>query len=115
MGDVSVWIDSTSSIQKLHKGEDRPLFTEVERMSALDACPWVTGGIGRFNGPGAAKAIRAVKPSMWVKGGDYLRKPLREDELAALEEVGAALCIAPRFEGLSTTEIVERIRGNDTG
>ncbi len=110
LGAVQVWIDTDASIRQLGKGANRPVFSETERATVLGGCLWVAG-VGLMDGPGAAAAIRRAEPDIWVKGGDYLGKDLREDELEALREVRAGLLIAPLFEGPSTTDIVERIRG----
>jgi D-beta-D-heptose 7-phosphate kinase/D-beta-D-heptose 1-phosphate adenosyltransferase len=55
--------------------------------------------------------IRAVKPDVLVKGGDYSVQTVvgHEEVLAA----GGRVEIVPTVEGFSTTQIVERLKGGE--
>jgi rfaE bifunctional protein nucleotidyltransferase chain/domain len=109
LGELVVAIDSAATVPALGKGPDRPLLSDSERTSALNALPCVSRTFV-FNGPGAAEAIRIAQPDIWVKGGDYTYEKLRDDETQAIRDIGAGICFAPIFDGPSTTEIIERIQ-----
>lgn len=113
-GDVAVGIDHEDTIPQLDKGPGRPIFGNEERVAVLQALECV-GFVHVFRGPGATEAIKAVRPALWVKGGDYGAGQLMAEELDAATEVGAGTCFAPRFESISTSEIVARIRGDADG
>ena len=54
--------------------------------------------------------VRAIRPQVYAKGGDYTIDSLDAGERAALEEVGAEIRILPLVAGRSTTAILERSR-----
>jgi D-beta-D-heptose 7-phosphate kinase/D-beta-D-heptose 1-phosphate adenosyltransferase len=55
--------------------------------------------------------IRAVKPDVLVKGGDYSVETVvgHEDVIAA----GGRVEIVPTVEGFSTTNLVKRLKGSE--
>lgn len=110
LGDVVVGIDHEDTIPLLDKGPGRPILSDDERRDALMALPQVTRVVS-FKGPGAAAVIETQRPTIWLKGGDYTLDTLRDDEKEAAKAVRCAVCFAPEFPGLSTSDIIERIRG----
>jgi D-beta-D-heptose 7-phosphate kinase / D-beta-D-heptose 1-phosphate adenosyltransferase len=54
-----------------------------------------------------AELIRAIRPHVHVKGGDYLADAL--PEIGAVHEVGAAVEILSLVAGRSTTALIDRI------
>jgi D-beta-D-heptose 7-phosphate kinase/D-beta-D-heptose 1-phosphate adenosyltransferase len=54
------------------------------------------------------RLIRAVRPDVFVKGGDYTRATLPEADL--IEELGGRVVILPFVANHSTSGIVARIR-----
>jgi hypothetical protein len=55
------------------------------------------------------EVIRAIRPQIYVKGGDYTLEGLDPGERGALEEVGASIEILELVPGRSTTSILEKI------
>lgn len=110
LGDVTVGIDHQDTIPLLDKGPDRPILDNDERRAALMALPQVTQVVS-FMGPGAAAVIETQRPTIWVKGGDYTLDDLRDDEKEAAKAAKCTICFAPEFPGVSTSDIIARIRG----
>ena len=107
LGDaLVVALNSDSSVQQL-KGPTRPILNENERimiMSALESVTWVT----LFEEKRVDQVLGEVKPTIWVKGEDYLHT-LDPGERAVAESVGTEIKFLPLVEGISTSGIVERI------
>lgn len=101
-----VAINSDASVRAL-KGESRPVLNEAERaemLAALGAVSYVT----IFDAISPRALIGQLLPDVLVKGGDY-----NLDEIHGREEVEAAggrVLALPFIEGISTTDIIERIR-----
>jgi bifunctional ADP-heptose synthase (sugar kinase/adenylyltransferase) len=58
----------------------------------------------------AARFLQAVRPDVYVKGGDYRPETLDPVERLALHETGAVVKILPFVKGFSTTGLIEKIR-----
>lgn len=108
LGDrLVVAVNDDASVARL-KGEGRPLNPVDRRMAVLAglrAVDWVVP----FGEDTPERLICALRPDYLVKGGDY-----RADEVAGHDCVRAAggeVVILDHVDGLSTTGIVERIRG----
>ncbi|HEX8185773.1 MAG TPA: D-glycero-beta-D-manno-heptose 1-phosphate adenylyltransferase [Blastocatellia bacterium] len=108
LGDaLVVALNSDRSVRAI-KGEGRPILTERERaevMAALEAVDYVT----IFDEDTPRELIASLLPDVLVKGGDWT-----PDQIVGREEVEAAggkVLSLPYVEGLSTTEIIQRIRG----
>ena len=106
-----VAINSDESVRRLNKAPDRPIFDQqyrAEMLAALESVDYVV--IFCEETPHAV--LRALQPDVLVKGGTY-----RDDEIVGREvvvEYGGrvkALGITP---GVSTTEIVRRLRDAET-
>jgi D-glycero-beta-D-manno-heptose 1-phosphate adenylyltransferase len=54
------------------------------------------------------RLMRELKPTVYVKGGDYKIEDLPEAKVAA--EIGAEVRIIPFEPGYSTTALIEKIR-----
>ena len=96
-----VGINSDESVRRL-KGDDRPINTQEDRAAALRALKYVDKVVV-FDEPTPIELIRKLKPDVITKGGDYEPKDVVGNELARV-------VIIPTVEGLSTTNIIERIR-----
>jgi D-glycero-beta-D-manno-heptose 1-phosphate adenylyltransferase len=57
----------------------------------------------------ATRFIAAVKPALYVKGGDYNSDTLNRGERAVLEGIGAEVRLIPFEAGYSTSRLIERI------
>ncbi len=108
LGDMLVLgVNSDSSTRRL-KGPSRPIVPEDERaeaVAALRSVDYVTV----FEEDTPVETIRILKPDIHVKGGDYRAGDLPETPV--VESYGGKVVIVPFSRGLSTTSIIERIRG----
>ncbi len=99
-------LNSDASVRRL-KGPTRPVVGEKERTRVMAALAAVDAVV-LFEEDTPIELIRAVKPDVLVKGGDYSVETVvgHEDVIAA----GGRVEIVPTAEGFSTTNIVRRLR-----
>jgi len=106
-----VAINSDDSVRRLNKGPDRPIFDQqyrAEMLAALESVDYVVV----FGEETPHAILRALQPDVLVKGGTY-----SEEEIVGREVVLAyggrvkPMGITP---GVSTTEIVRRLREADS-
>ena len=106
LGDaLAVAVNSDASVKKL-KGPGRPVSGERDRMevlSALEAVDYVV----LFREETPDRLIRAVRPQVLVKGGDWRRSRIVGRE--TVEADGGKVRVIPVREGISTTRIIQRI------
>lgn len=108
LGDaLFVALNRDASVRAL-KGPARPIQSERERAYALDALA-CTDVILFFDQPRLVAEIRALRPDLYVKAGDYTLATLDPAERQALAEVEAEICFLPFLPGFSTTGLLERI------
>jgi glycerol-3-phosphate cytidylyltransferase len=94
-------------VQEL-KGADRPINTEKDRaevLAGLDCVDLVT----IFPELRATRFIAAMKPALYVKGGDYKSETLNKEERAMLKRIGAEVRLIPFEPGYSTSRLIESI------
>jgi D-beta-D-heptose 7-phosphate kinase / D-beta-D-heptose 1-phosphate adenosyltransferase len=107
LGDILViGVNSDESIRRI-KGLSRPINTLSDRVQVLAALSCVDCIIA-FDEDTPCNLIRAVRPDVFVKGGDYTRERLPEAPI--VEELGGTVEILPYLENRSTTSIIERIQ-----
>ena len=100
-----VGLNSDSSVKRL-KGANRPLLSEHDRahiLAALDCVDMVV----IFDEGTPIKLIKAIKPEILVKGGDY-----KIDQIVGYKEIkkwGGKVLTLPYVKGNSTTGIIEKI------
>ncbi len=105
LGDrLLVGLNSDDSVRRL-KGAERPLQPEADRAACLAGLECVDAVVV-FGEDTPTELIAALKPDIWVKGGDYRREEL--SELKTLEAGGGRLVILPLVEGRSTTELLRK-------
>lgn len=63
-----------------------------------------------FNTRRLDREIRLIKPDIYVKASDYTEDTINQYEKEALQEVGCEIKFVPILYGLSTTEIIDKIR-----
>jgi D-beta-D-heptose 7-phosphate kinase/D-beta-D-heptose 1-phosphate adenosyltransferase len=108
LGDVLiVGVNDDASVRRL-KGPARPINPLEDRAAVLSALSCVDHIIA-FSGDSPTDVIRAIRPDIYVKGGDYTHGTLPEAPL--VEELGGVVRILPYMEDRSTTGTIERIRG----
>ena len=114
LGDgLAVALNGDDSVRAL-KGEDRPLNTEGDRaeiVAALECVDYVV----LFPEERVTRLIEKVRPSIYVKGGDYTSATLHPEERAALEKIGAEIRIVPFEPGHSTSGLIERMKKLPSG
>jgi D-beta-D-heptose 7-phosphate kinase/D-beta-D-heptose 1-phosphate adenosyltransferase len=108
LGDILViGINSDDSV-RLFKGPPRPFVEEQQRarvLSALACVDYVT----IFDEETPMKCLETLRPNIFAKGGDYTIDSMNQDERRLLESFGCEIVFLPGKEGMSTTELIERI------
>ena len=79
-GHVIVGINSDKSIKKI-KGNDRPFFSEDDRVFMLKSCKYVDEVI-IFDQETPYDLINSIKPDIIVKGGDYKKENVVGNDIA---------------------------------
>ncbi len=109
LGDaLIVALNCDASVRAL-KGPTRPIQNEEQRAYALGALACVDA-ITIFHTPRLTAEIRALRPEVYCKAGDYTLEKLDASERAALQEVGADIRFMPFLPGFSTTALIARIK-----
>ena len=106
-GSLVVALNTDASARRLGKGPDRPLNNQQDRavlMAALASSSLVTW----FDEDTPTELIRALRPDILVKGGDYDMRQLAET--AVVESYGGKALAIPFVDGYSTTALVKKIR-----
>jgi D-glycero-beta-D-manno-heptose 1-phosphate adenylyltransferase len=104
-----VGLNSDASARRLGKGPGRPLNDERDRCAVLRALACVDAVL-LFDQDKPLALIEALKPQVYVKGGDYDIEQLEETPL--VRSWGGRSLALPFVAGRSTTALVERIRGD---
>ncbi len=102
-----VAVNSDASVKRLGKGDDRPINTQDDRAAVLAALACVSL-VTIFDESVPLPALEAVRPEIYVKGGDYDMALIPEAQRA---RSWGAQTIAIAFEHeRSTTRLLQRIR-----
>lgn len=102
-----VGLNSDRSTRRL-KGPDRPINRERDRAIVLAGLSSVAA-VTIFNQDDACDLIRAVQPSIYVKGGDYSVESINQDERRLVDSGGGEVRILRHVPGVSTTRTVEAV------
>jgi D-beta-D-heptose 7-phosphate kinase/D-beta-D-heptose 1-phosphate adenosyltransferase len=107
LGDVLiVAVNTDASVRRL-KGPDRPVTTLEDRVAVLAALSCIDHLVP-FEDDSPAELLRAIKPDLLVKGGDYRPDSVPEGPL--VEALGGRVQILPYLHNHSTTALIQRIR-----
>ena len=107
LGDrLIIGLNSDSSIQKL-KGENRPIIDQNSRAILLASLQFIDA-IVLFSEDTPQKLIETIVPDILAKGGDYRVEEIAGHELVL--ENGGSVILVPFIDGLSTTNIVDKIK-----
>ncbi len=102
-----VGLNSDSSVKRL-KGESRPVQDETARAQVLASLSCVDGVV-IFGEDTPVEAIRALRPHLLVKGGEY-----RADQIVGadlVESWGGKILLVEMMPGRSTTRTLSRLLG----
>src|SRR5262245_55715566 len=109
LGDfLVVAVNGDDSVRML-KGEGRPINSSEDRaevLAALECVNYVT----IFPEPRVTAVIEALRPAIYVKGGDYTPETLHLDEVGVLKKVGAEIRTLALVPGKSTSAIIARMK-----
>ncbi|MCX5675521.1 MAG: D-glycero-beta-D-manno-heptose 1-phosphate adenylyltransferase, partial [Planctomycetota bacterium] len=111
-GDVLVLGLNSDSSVRANKGPDRPICRQEDRarvLAALEAVDYIV----LFDARTPQRLIETVRPDVLVKGEDWRRKGVVGRTF--VESYGGRVVLAPLVKGLSTTALVDRIRGGCPG
>lgn len=103
-----VAVNSDASARQLGKGPERPLNRAEDRAAVLAGLASVSM-VTFFDERTPVELIRALKPDIYVKGGDYDMEAL--EETAVVRSWGGQSLAIPFVNGYSTTSLVKRIQG----
>jgi D-beta-D-heptose 7-phosphate kinase/D-beta-D-heptose 1-phosphate adenosyltransferase len=108
LGDVLVvGLNSDASVRE-NKGPHRPVIQEDDRcrvLAALECVDYVTV----FSDKTTVPILEALRPDVYVKGGDYALDTINQEERRCVEGYGGAIELVPGVAGRSTTTLIERI------
>jgi D-beta-D-heptose 7-phosphate kinase / D-beta-D-heptose 1-phosphate adenosyltransferase len=105
LGDrLVVFLNDDGSVRRT-KGAGRPLVPVAERAELLRALTAVDE-VHVFGEDTPVRALREVRPDVFVKGGDY--RDVDIPETHAMETWGGRVVILPYEAGRSTTELINR-------
>ena len=110
LGDaLFVGINADSSVRRLGKGPERPINPEDERAELVLGLKCVDA-VCVFEEDTPLELIRAVKPNIHCKGGDYA-SPDVLPETPLVRALGGEVVILPLVPGRSTTRLVTLLGG----
>ncbi|MBC24584.1 MAG: bifunctional heptose 7-phosphate kinase/heptose 1-phosphate adenyltransferase [Phycisphaerae bacterium] len=106
-GDILVVGVNSDEQVRILKGEDRPVFDQRERTEILEELHCIDYVIV-FDEPTAEQLIRQIRPSIYVKGGDYKPEEITEHDL--VRELQIELKVLAHRPGLGSTAVIDRLR-----
>ena len=101
-----VGVNSDASVRQL-KGPTRPLVPEQQRLAVIASLEAVDHCV-IFHEKRCDLLIRAIRPDIWLKGGDYTVDSLDTAEFQAAQETKTVIKIVTYEPGISTSLILAR-------
>lgn len=109
LGDAMlILLNSDASVRAL-KGETRPVVCENDRAFMLNSLRCVDRVV-IFDSQRCDKELAAIAPDIYVKAGDYTVETLDPAERQALFDAGTKIVFMPFVPGLSTSNIIDKIK-----
>lgn len=106
LGDcLIVCLNSDASVRRL-KGPARPVVGQEDRAAVLRALGCVDA-VAIFEEDTPGEVLAALRPHVWVKGGDYEGVCLPERDVLA--RWGGRALVLPYLDGHSTTRLIEEV------
>ncbi|MBV8171192.1 MAG: adenylyltransferase/cytidyltransferase family protein [Candidatus Eremiobacteraeota bacterium] len=106
-GALIVAVNSDASVRALEKAPGRPIVPAEERAEIVAALACVDY-VCVFDEERPDATLRVVRPDIHVKSAGYTLAQLPEAKTVA--EIGADIAFAPHVDGISTTDLIARIR-----
>ena len=107
LGDILiVGINSDISVKRIKDPEKRPINNENDRAEVLAALQCVDY-VAIFNEDNPIIFLKAIKPNIHVKGGDYDMNQIIEKD--TVEVNGGVVKLIPEVGGYSTTNYINQI------
>jgi len=108
LGDLLlVGINSDESVRG-YKGPGRPVVPQDERAELVAALRCVDYTV-IFNEPTASELVAALRPDVYVKGGDYGTSGKDLPEARIVQSYGGEVRIVPFVAGHSASELIRKI------
>ncbi len=105
-GDVLIVAVNGDEQVREQKGPDRPVYPLADRLDILSELQCVDYLVP-FEDPTAHGLLRAIRPEVFAKGGDY--RPEEINEYDAVRELGLELRVLAERPGLGSSTVVERM------
>ena len=102
-----VLVNSDKSVRAL-KGPTRPLQSDEDRAFILCSLKAVDRAV-IFDSPRCDRELAALRPDVYIKGGDYTEESLDPDERAALKRAGSRIVFISFVPGRSSTNIIRKM------
>jgi formyltetrahydrofolate-dependent phosphoribosylglycinamide formyltransferase len=109
LGDAMVVALNSDVSARALKGPGRPINNEIDRAEVLLGLKAVDAVVV-YDEERCTRLIRAIRPHLYAKGGDYTPESLNREEKAALDEVGAAIHILSLVPGKSTSGTIAKLK-----
>jgi len=103
-----VGVNGDRSVREL-KGEGRPVNGEADRAEVVAGLGCVDAVV-IFPEKRATEFLRAVRPEVYVKGGDYQADQLDKDEVTVVKEGGGEVQVLALTPGRSTTAVLQKLK-----
>ncbi|UCD72002.1 MAG: D-glycero-beta-D-manno-heptose 1-phosphate adenylyltransferase [Syntrophobacterales bacterium] len=107
LGDALVVALNSDRSARSIKGPSRPCTPQAERAEVLSALACVDYVV-IFDEPDPLELITCLKPNILVKGGDWTAETTIGRDV--VEDAGGRVVIIPQIQGVSTSDIIDRIR-----
>jgi len=107
-----IGLNSDNSV-KSNKGEERPIINEKARAEMLDAIRFIDYIVILDAKDISIPLIKLIKPHVHVNGSEYGENCIEAD---TLKSVGGRLYVVEKEQGLSTSDIIKKIKSlNNSG
>jgi D-beta-D-heptose 7-phosphate kinase/D-beta-D-heptose 1-phosphate adenosyltransferase len=103
-----VGINGDESVRQL-KGPGRPVLPEQDRAETVAALECVDLVVV-FQELSSLPVIQALKPEVWVKGGDYRIDTVNQEERAYVESYGGRVALAEHVPHVSSSDLIAQLR-----
>lgn len=104
-----VLVNSDRSVRRL-KGPERPVVPLADRLRVLESLECVDAAVV-LDDDEPSRAVAALKPDIWAKGGDYAWSDM--PEAAVVRSYGGRVVTLPYLPGRSTTGLVSQVRASE--